>query len=639
MLKYCLALFIIILCFAKELFAATLIIPEIDLRSGTGGIRKNQHTLQRTEITRSEIEKTPEINLSELLKNEQSIVRLTMSDDTNQTALSIRGFGENAAANSLILVDGFPLTNPSLFAPNFNMITLSDIERIEILQGSEGVLWGDQAVGGVVNIITRHPEKFYSTIYLEGGSYNKSFLSILVGDKFKNTIFVKSFGFYHRNDHYRQHNRQQNENFAAQMGLDYARGQVYFNFQYANDMSQFPGPLTENQFIIDPRQATNFGNSATYNTMILQLLNKHEINPEWMFETRLMHYQKNGEGVFRGPFTRDESVNSFHPKLIGKLANNKITLGYYWQNSRFALSNVSTQPKAKAYQNDLYAQIHIPVIPRVEVIFGGRFAQQNNVAEKNINQAISSINRVFVTEQGISFAVNPEWQFFLRRNENFRFPKPFEAVFNPPFVSSLQAQTGVSYETGVTWQTERNKTQISLYRLQLHNEIAFDPTATPKSPFGIYENFDRTLRYGITFTENFHLTPKATIGSQINYVDARFASGQFSGHFIPDVPAVNANADIAYEFLPCWQTKYIVLYTGSRFASHDNANVSKKLPGYWLNTIALQYLRQAFTVSFEIANLFNQRYATSSSFDSFTHTNSYYPGEGRNYLLTFKANF
>ena len=87
--------------------------------------------------------------------------------DSSQTALSIRGFGDNAAANSLILVDGFPLANVSLLTPNFNSIALSDIERIDIIQGSQGSLWGNQAVGGVLNIVTRHPEKWLANAQIE----------------------------------------------------------------------------------------------------------------------------------------------------------------------------------------------------------------------------------------------------------------------------------------------------------------------------------------------------------------------------------------------------------------------------------------------------------------------------------------
>jgi outer membrane receptor for ferrienterochelin and colicin len=174
------------LCFIATtslLFAKNItVIPDVKLKSISKHTSKIR--LSSTSYTKSEITKSPVINLSEFLNQEQSVVRLANnSGDTSQTALSLRGFGDNAAANSLILVDGFPLINSSLLAPNFNSIPLSDIERIEISQGSEGSLWGNQAVGGVVNIITKHPKKFNFNSIISTGSYNSHYDNIFIANK------------------------------------------------------------------------------------------------------------------------------------------------------------------------------------------------------------------------------------------------------------------------------------------------------------------------------------------------------------------------------------------------------------------------------------------------------------------------
>jgi outer membrane cobalamin receptor len=101
--------------------------------------------------------------------NTQSIIQLSNNTgSSNQSPISIRGFGENATANSLILIDGYRFTNPNLAAPNLNAILMPDIDSIEIIPGSEGTLYGDQAVGGVLKITTKKPEKF--TLKLNMGS-------------------------------------------------------------------------------------------------------------------------------------------------------------------------------------------------------------------------------------------------------------------------------------------------------------------------------------------------------------------------------------------------------------------------------------------------------------------------------------
>jgi iron complex outermembrane recepter protein len=92
--------------------------------------------------------------LSEVLRT-QAGIQLTDSDGSGARNVTASMRGLSGANNVLVLVDGRKLNNPSLAAPALNTVALKDVERIEIVQGSAGVLYGDQAVGGVINIITR----------------------------------------------------------------------------------------------------------------------------------------------------------------------------------------------------------------------------------------------------------------------------------------------------------------------------------------------------------------------------------------------------------------------------------------------------------------------------------------------------
>jgi iron complex outermembrane receptor protein len=613
------------------------VIPEVR-QSNQPVVNRRYAQVQTTHIKREEIKTSPATNLSELLSQEQSIVRVTNNSmDSSQTALSIRGFGDNAAANSLILVDGFPLTNVSLLTPNFNSIALADIERIDIVQGSQGSLWGDQAVGGVVNIITRHPEKFVADAQLGLGSFQQNYFNALLGSKFSSGFFFKAFGFTNNTDNYRKHNHQRNESIYGQSGIDYARGTLSIGFQSSETTVMFPGGLSQQQFDSDASQAVNFKNFSHIKTQILQLLDKHELNPDLILETRISHQQVDGDGVIGSAFNRNEWENSFNPKLTGLIRDKKFTLGYLVQNSQYNFINSSIHERAHAVQNDVYAQTIIPLTNLVDLTLGARLAWQYNTAEEIIGQPVDSMNRVFVTEQGVSYHPSPEWQFFIRRDGNFRFPKANEETWSPPGTAVLQTQTGVSYEAGITRNTDKQKSQLNLYQLELNHEIAFDPTQTPEQPFGQYRNFETTRRRGITLTEYYRLTPEFALDAQINYVDPRFASGPFSGKRIPAVPSYTANAGVNYDFIENWRVKYSALYTGARFASLDDANIGKRLGGYWISTIALQYIRKSFDVSFEIDNMFNQKYSTYTLFTAPSNSYLYYPGAGRSYLLTIKT--
>lgn len=94
------------------------------------------------------------------------------------TSVRMRGA---AADKTLVLVDGVAVNDPShpTGAYDFAGLDLGDIERIEILSGPQGSLWGSDAIGGVIAFITREPEGFRAE--LEAGSLDTARLSASAG--------------------------------------------------------------------------------------------------------------------------------------------------------------------------------------------------------------------------------------------------------------------------------------------------------------------------------------------------------------------------------------------------------------------------------------------------------------------------
>ncbi|MES9930042.1 MAG: TonB-dependent receptor plug domain-containing protein, partial [Candidatus Thiodiazotropha sp. 6PDIVS] len=124
-------------------------------------------------ITRTEIEQSVARNLLQLLNGQSGIQINSLYGDGSQATVDMRGFGPTAGANTLILVDGRRLNNSGDLAnADLNSIDLKRIERIEIVQGSAGTLFGNQAVGGMINIITQEPEALSGTVSVGGGSYH-----------------------------------------------------------------------------------------------------------------------------------------------------------------------------------------------------------------------------------------------------------------------------------------------------------------------------------------------------------------------------------------------------------------------------------------------------------------------------------
>src|SRR5262245_36005069 len=107
-------------------------------------------------ITHEDIRRSGLTNIPELLRMVPglSVARI----DGNKWAVSIRGFNTRFANKLLVLIDG-----RSIYSPEFSGVywegqdlPLEDIERIEVIRGPGGTLWGANAVNGVINIITKH---------------------------------------------------------------------------------------------------------------------------------------------------------------------------------------------------------------------------------------------------------------------------------------------------------------------------------------------------------------------------------------------------------------------------------------------------------------------------------------------------
>ena len=108
-----------------------------------------------TIITREQLERSGGKDLSQLLSEQAGVVISGANSNAGKDkSVYLRG---GYIAHTLITVDGVPVYDPSGIGGNFDIrnLSVSTIERIEILKGSQSTLYGSDAVNGVINIITR----------------------------------------------------------------------------------------------------------------------------------------------------------------------------------------------------------------------------------------------------------------------------------------------------------------------------------------------------------------------------------------------------------------------------------------------------------------------------------------------------
>ncbi|MDH3986218.1 MAG: TonB-dependent receptor plug domain-containing protein, partial [Gammaproteobacteria bacterium] len=126
-----------------------------------------------TVITAADIEKSTARTLPQLLGREAGVLtRSLYGNNATGATVDIRGFGAASTQNTLILLDGRRLNDIDLSSVDFSVIPLENIERIEITRNSGAVLYGDGAVGGAINIITRQPEMAGTSASIKAGAGN-----------------------------------------------------------------------------------------------------------------------------------------------------------------------------------------------------------------------------------------------------------------------------------------------------------------------------------------------------------------------------------------------------------------------------------------------------------------------------------
>ncbi|MGH8707568.1 MAG: TonB-dependent receptor plug domain-containing protein [Burkholderiales bacterium] len=116
--------------------------------------------------------------------------------DARQYAISARGFNSTAAAKLLVLIDGRTVYTP-LFSGVFwdaQDTLLEDIERIEVISGAGGTLWGTNAVNGVINIITKRATDTQGTLAYAGGGNEEAGLGARHGLRLDNGGGLRVYG-------------------------------------------------------------------------------------------------------------------------------------------------------------------------------------------------------------------------------------------------------------------------------------------------------------------------------------------------------------------------------------------------------------------------------------------------------------
>lgn len=133
-------------------------------------------------ISKSQIEKTGAINIQDALS--LSLPNINFHSSVTGVSMQLAGL---EAKYTVFLIDGEKISGETNGNIDYNRLKTADIERIEIIKGASGLLYGSNAIGGVVNIITKKPtQPFEASISTRYSKYNEFDSDASIGFIIKN---------------------------------------------------------------------------------------------------------------------------------------------------------------------------------------------------------------------------------------------------------------------------------------------------------------------------------------------------------------------------------------------------------------------------------------------------------------------
>lgn len=597
-----------------------------------------------TVITKEEIDQSNSKTVVDLLRNEADVVVRDFYGNGKAASVDIRGFGETGTLNTLVLIDGRRVNEIDLSGVDWSQISLDQVERIEIVRGSGTVLYGDNAIGGVINIITKKPEKPLS-IQAEGvgGSYGYYKGGASVGGKWGplSAIFSAS---YQDTDGYRDNGFLRAKDVGSKLLYDLNEN-ISFNLSggFHHDDTGLPGGLPRAIFQVDRQATVAPDDKAKTDDGYAALGTKIRLWDLGRFEMNLSYRNRQVTDLFRSFFFEDKrnlSTWGVTPRYILERPlwafPNKLTLGldYYDSNSTvFSESTFFGSNKLEVTKKStgLYLLDEFSLLSNMILSLGYRHEwvtfdlfQEVPWARDKTKEDEPAWNI------GLDYLFSKKSSAFLSVKRSFRFPVSDELIqFFPVFQvnPTMKPQTGYHYEAGVRHAfTDQIEASLTLFWIDMTDEIFFNPATFAN------ENFPKTRRQGIEAGARVKPFQWLFLWGNYAYIKPTLQHEPYSGSDIPGVPrhkgSVGADLLLGKGFL--FNTR--ANFSGPRFLISDWANRFEKLDGYYSLDARLSYSWKGLKAFVGVNNLTNQKYAEWAVTNSAGTSQLFYASPERNFV-------
>jgi iron complex outermembrane receptor protein len=603
-------------------------------------------------------------------------------DGSPDPQIDMRGFGITGNQNTLVLLDGQRMNENELVGIRWSTVPLGSIERIEVLRSSGAVTYGAGATGGVINIVTRAaaPGRVSGSGGISLGSYGGTEVKGAL-DAAGNNLGLALTGNALETDNYRVNNALHQLNLQGDLRYRFSTGSALLKFGVDDQKLELPATRTEAQLQTDRRGTSTPRDYSTREGAFVTLRAEHsnrfgEFAADFSFRNN--HRTALFDDYRTDSFNSKTFVNSrsnvwlFNPRaklpfeFLG--ANHELVFGAnleWWDYGARRFTGSETIPGA-ASANILQADIvatqqnqaiylqHAATLPKGAVVsLGGRLQRVENIADDRFSSANYAQDRqsrtVYAYDVGLRQPVGSRFSFYGKYGRSFRIAtvdESYNQFGGPAFdsiVKILEPQTAHTGELGLDYQQGRFRARMSLYSINLKNEISFINI----DPFLFFANINLppTRRQGVELEGSWAVTSAIDIFANYTFTDARFREGTFGGvdvsrNLIPLVPRHRAAAGGTFRLGSNTNLATTMNYVGEQVLDNDQANTAtRRMPDYVTVDLKITHQMKKMLLSAAVNNLFDEKYFSYAIRNSTGTSFNALPARERNVWFTIKYQF
>ena len=490
-----------------------------------------------------------------------------------------------SSSQTLVLIDGIPVNDAS--SPgggyNFEYLDTSNIDRIEVLRGSQSTLWGSDAIGGVVNIYTKSAEKNSINLLSEIGSFglrkinselgiasNSSKFLFLVDDTSLDGISkadkkdgnVEKDGF--ETNSYSFKGDIDLNNIQIKGLLSYIKSDVeYDSFGFVTGVQDGNERSITEEFIGNLTIKFNLFDDKLVNTFSV---NQSDISRDYFTNDNLTFGADGERKLYR------------YQGNIGFGGFNKIAFGLEKEESSVNVDKLSIDSYFFLYQFQPIKDL---------VISAGIRNDDNKGFNSKTTRKISAAYRVFE-----NLSIKTSW------GEGFKVPTIFQTTFfccgAESANTNIRPEESTSYDLGFDFSL-KDKFSFSLvyFKKDINDQINFS--------FGLggYENIDFVESDGFEVSANSEITEEINLYLNYSYIDSIDGRGQR----LINIPKDSGELALTYNSSFNLSGSLTMKYNGSEISTYGNLDS-------WLRAdINLFYKLNNFSeVYFRVENLLDKDY-------------------------------